>query len=72
MGNDIVDYAHERAAAQRGGKIKIPKGLKDFSKGFVHGFTGTLKAVASNLIAQGVTTNLITGSLMGGAGKTRS
>jgi len=45
-----------------GGKIKIPKGLKNFGHGFVKG----LKTVASNPIAQGVATNLITGALMGG------
>ena len=64
IGNDIMNYAHE----QSGGKIKIPKGLKDFGNGFVKGFTGTLGAVAKNPIAQGVATNLITGALLGGVG----
>ena len=78
IGNDVLDYAHEKAYQQMsgtgkrkvkaGGKIHIPKGLKDFGNGFVKGFTGTLKAVAHNPIAQGVATNLITGALMG-AGK---
>eukprot|EP01039_Chlorochromonas_danica_P011385 gene11385-12720_t len=63
IGNDIMQYAHEQAG-QYGGKIKIPKGLKNFGNGFVKG----LKTVASNPIAQGVATNLITGALMG-AGK---
>jgi hypothetical protein len=57
IGNDIMNYAH----AQAGGKIKIPKGLKDFGNGFVKGIT----TVAKNPIAQGVATNLITGALMG-------
>jgi hypothetical protein len=63
IGNDVMDYEHEKAYQHmNGGKIRIPKGLKDFSKGFVKGFTGTLKTVAHNLI---------TGALMGGAGKPR-
>lgn len=76
IGNDVMDYAHEKAyqhmtsgAGKRkvkaGGKIHIPKGLRDFGNGFVKG----LKIVAHNPIAQGVATNLITGALMGGAGK---
>lgn len=68
IGNDVVDYAHEKAYQHMtGGKIRIPKGLKDFGNGFVKG----LKIVAHNPIAQGVATNLITGALMGGAGKPR-
>eukprot|EP01039_Chlorochromonas_danica_P011552 gene11552-12933_t len=59
ISNDIMNYAN--AHEQAGGKIKIPKGLKDFGNGFVKG----LKTVASNPIAQGVATNLITGALMG-------
>ena len=76
IGNDVMDYAHEKAyqhmtsgsgkrKVKAGGKIRIPKGLKDFGNGFVKG----LKIVAHNPIAQGVATNLITGALMGGAGK---
>ena len=66
IGNDVMDYAHEKAHQHMtGGKIRIPKGLKDFGNGFVKG----LKIVAHNPIAQGVATNLITGALMGGAGK---
>ena len=61
IGDDIMQYAHEQAAHHMGGKIKIPKGLKDFGHGFVKG----LKIVAKNPIAQGVATNLITGALMG-------
>lgn len=67
IGNDIMNYAHEQAGLY-GGKIKIPKGLKNFGNGFVKG----LKAVASNPIAQGVATNLITGALMGAGAKRRS
>lgn len=61
---DILNYAHEQAGPY-GGKIRIPKGLRDFSHGFVKG----LKTVASNPIAQGVATNLITGALMGAGAK---
>ena len=74
IGNDVMDYAHEKAyqhmsgagkrKSKKGGKIRIPKGLKDFGHGFVKG----LKIVAHNPIAQGVATNLITGAIMGGAG----
>jgi hypothetical protein len=64
IGDDIMQYAREQAGYHMGGKIKIPKGLKDFGHGFVKG----LKTVASNPIAQGVATNLITGALMGGVG----
>jgi hypothetical protein len=63
MGNDIMNYAHEHSGIH-GGKIHIPKGLRDFGHGFVKGFTGTMK----NPIVQGVATNLITGALMGGVG----
>jgi hypothetical protein len=70
IGNDILNYAHTQSgvAPYGGGKIKIPRGLRDFGNGFVKGFTGTLGAVAKNPIAQGVATNLITGALMGGVG----
>lgn len=63
IGNDILNYDHEQSGVgpYRGGKIHIPKGLKDFGHGFVKGIT----AVAKNPIAQGVATNLITGALMG-------
>ena len=75
MGNDVMNYAHEKAYQHmQGGKIRLPKihisnatkkGFSDFGHGFVKGFTGTMK----NPIVQGVATNLITGALMGGAGK---
>jgi hypothetical protein len=75
VGNDVMNYAHEKAYQHmQGGKIKLPKihisnatkkGFSDFGHGFVKGFTGTMK----NPIVQGVATNLITGALMGGAGK---
>lgn len=67
IGNDIMNYAHEQAGPY-GGKIKIPKGLKNFGHGFVKG----LKTVASNPIAQGVATNLITGALMGAGPRRRA
>ena len=69
IGNDIMSYANEQAAQHyAGGKIKIPKGLKDFGHGFVKG----LKTVASNPIAQGVATNLITGAQMGAGPRRRA
>ncbi len=68
IGNDIMNYAHEHSGVQRGGKIRIPKGLKDFGHGFVKGFTGVMK----NPIAQGVATNLITGAMMGAGTRKRA
>jgi hypothetical protein len=66
MGNDIMDYAHEHSGLN-GGKIRIPKGLRDFGNGFAKGFTGVMK----NPIAQGVATNLITGAMMGAGTRKR-
>jgi len=63
IGNDIVNYAHEQA----GGKVRIPKGLRDFGNGFAKGFTGAMK----NPIVQGVATNLITGAMMGAGTRKR-
>ena len=49
IGDDIMNYAHEQAGRHVGGKIRIPKGLKDFGHGFVKG----LKTVASIRLGSG-------------------
>lgn len=61
IGDDIMRYANEQVGSHMGGKIKVSKGLRDFGNGLAKG----LKTVASNPIAQGVATNLLTAAVMG-------